>query len=241
MPERCHLAVVFPLLLAILMVGVPGPLQRPTAPALSPSSHPREAADARTISAAGAVRMLSPFLVAPKRAIDQKGGISGAPPEAGPVLAETGEELTTYTDAGGGWTIQYPADLWYPERLDDDVIIFISDDRTSFVAVDSYDEVASRYGNTGENLRNRARDTLAMIYGRPVEETGIVWPAPDGWQTGVTFATDRGSEGEAVYRQPLEVQPAFRVYGVLYGFKSYDADAILPLALAARASFTQLE
>lgn len=153
---------------------------------------------------------------------------------------EGDEELATYTDEDGQWEIQYPGDLWHAERLNDSVVIFISEDRTTFVAVDTYIETASHYGNTGENLRNRARDTISLIYGRPIEQTEVISAAADGWQTGVTFVTDRGSEGEAVYRQPTEVQPYFRVYGFLYGYKAKDADIMLPLALAARASFTEL-
>jgi hypothetical protein len=145
--------------------------------------------------------------------------------------------LVIYSDPAGRWSIQYPADILRVEDLGQGTIIFISRDRKTVVAVDSYDAAGNAYGNTGEELRNRARDTLARIYGRPVNETDILSSPTGDWETGITFTTDKGSTGEAVYQQPGRDARDFQVYGVLYGYKA-GAEASQPaLVQQMRASF----
>ena len=162
--------------------------------------------------------------------------------ELKPILPPPGEvpehgALATYSDPAGRWSIQYPADILHVEDLGQGTTVFISRDRKTVVAVDSYDAAGNAYGNTGEDLRNRARDTLARIYGRPVNETDIVGSRTGGWETGITFTTNKGSTGEAVYQQPGRDARDFQVYGVLYGYKA-DAEASqLALVQQMRASF----
>ncbi len=151
-------------------------------------------------------------------------------------------EWATYVDDGGNWQIDYPVDLLTPERLNEDVVIFIGQDRSTVLAVDSYVELARNYGNTGENMRNRSMQTLAVIYGRPVSMVDIPYrPAPP-WRTGVDFATDLGSKGEARYWQPDldQIGPTYRAYGVLFGFKAHNEVELLPVMLAIRESFSPL-
>jgi hypothetical protein len=152
------------------------------------------------------------------------------------VYDATANGLSTYTSPDGAWSIQYPSGLLHPENLGDGTIIFISDDRSTFAAVDSYIYPGSAFGNTGEELRNRARDTLARIYGRPVNETGIIQQPGGRWQTGVSFSTERGSQGAAFYEQ--RGWPGNnRVNGFLYGYKAANP-MVSPQLLAMRDSFT---
>jgi hypothetical protein len=147
--------------------------------------------------------------------------------------------LSNYTSPDGAWSIQYPAGLLHPEDLGDGTIVFISNDRSTFAAVDSYIYPGSAFGNTGEELRNRARDTLARIYGRPVNETGIIQQPGGRWQTGVSFSTDKGSQGAAFYEQRGWQKGNNRVNGFLYGYRSASPMASSQV-LAMRDSFTPL-
>lgn len=156
---------------------------------------------------------------------------------ASTIAATADSALRTYTDPEGWWSIQYPADILQVEDLGQGTIVFISKDRKTVVAVDSYDAEGHAYGNTGEDLRNRARDTLARIYGKPVNETGITGPHTGGWETRITFSTEKGSTGEALYQQPGRDQRDFQVYGILYGYRA-DAEATqLALVQHIRNSF----
>jgi hypothetical protein len=135
--------------------------------------------------------------------------------------------------------VRYPAHLLRPERLNESVVAFYTQDRSAFVAVESYMEVGRNYGNTGENMRNRARDTMALLAGDQMRMTDIFdRPAPP-WRTGLAFAGG-GATGEALYTQPLQVQPTFRVYGVLFAYRMEAEATLRPLLVAVRDSFTQL-
>lgn len=147
-----------------------------------------------------------------------------------------GPGLTTYTHSDGSWSVQYPADLLMPKNLGGGVVIFISLDRGTVASVDSYVATGNEYGNTGEDLRNRARDTLARIYGQPVNETRVL--AGSGrFDTGVAFTTDKGSKGEALYDQELQTGDN-RVNGFLFGYKATTEGGMLPRLQAMRNSFT---
>jgi hypothetical protein len=138
------------------------------------------------------------------------------------------------------WRVYYPRDLLKIEDLTDGVTIFISQDRATFLAVDTFMGNAGTRGNTGEGLRNRARDTLARIYGQPVNETGIIEQPGGLWETGVRFTTERGSQGEAVYHQRGLRQGDYRVFGFIYGFKTATASTMGPVGRTGRDSFAIL-
>ncbi len=141
-----------------------------------------------------------------------------------------------FSAPGGRWRIRYPGDRLTQESLGNDLTIFISADRGTFAAVDSFMAEGDAYGNTGENLRNRARDTLERIYGRPVIEEDIIAFPPKPWATGISFMTERGSKGVALYRQPGRGQGDYQVYGFLYGYKAANEADALPMLQAIMAS-----
>lgn len=146
--------------------------------------------------------------------------------------------LTDYTHPTQGWRVRYPADLLRVEPLGPDLTVFISQDRATVAAVDSYRADGDEFGNTGEDLRNRARDALARLYGRPVEERDILAQPPAPWATGIAFTTALGSQGEAVYRQPGRRTGDFHVQGFLLGYKAATEATMRPLLVAMRASLT---
>ena len=159
-------------------------------------------------------------------------GLLGREVSDGPAI-----DIATYTHPAGQWSVEYPSDLLHPEDLGDGVIIFIAKDRGTVAAIDSYGAVGDAYGNTGEELRNRARATLARIYGRPVNEQDVL-AAPGGrWETGITFTTERGSKGEALYEQRGRQQGNYRTNGFLFGYKAETEETILPRLLAMRLTF----
>lgn len=143
---------------------------------------------------------------------------------------------TEFSDTDGRWRIRYPADQLSQEIFDNDISIFISADRTTFAAVDSFVAAGDAYGNTGEELRNRARTTLERIYGQPVIEEEIIAAPPEPWATGIRFTTAQGSKGVALYRQPGRSQGDYQVYGFLYGYKAANEAEALPLVQAMQVS-----
>lgn len=145
---------------------------------------------------------------------------------------------TLYTHPDGWWSLRYPADMLHVEDLGDGVTIFISQARSTFAAVDSYLADGNAYGNTGENLRNRARDTLQRIYSTPPIETDILGTPDAPWETGIEFATARGSQGIALYQQPRRNQSDYRVYGFIYGYKVANEATALPMLQTVKESFT---
>ncbi len=149
----------------------------------------------------------------------------------------TPTDLTIYTHPEDLWSIAYPASLFQVEDLGEGVIVFISADRGTVAAIDTYLAEGNAYGNTGEDLRNRARDTLERIYSQPPNESDIIMEPERPWETGVLFTTYGGSKGEAVYEQRQRDRGDLRVHGFLYGYKA-DAEAtMLPLLQAMRRSF----
>ncbi len=150
-------------------------------------------------------------------------------------------ELTTYTDPNGGWSVQYPADLLQIEHPSETLTVFISKNRHTVAAVDAFLASGNMHGNTGEDLRNQARDTLEKVYGKPVDETDIVQVPQRPWKTGTTFRTDKGSKGEALYMQPGLNRGNLHVYGFIYGHKAVDEAEMRPILEAMRASFALLD
>jgi hypothetical protein len=158
---------------------------------------------------------------------------------ATPALAAAApmHKLATYTHPDGLWRVQYPADLLHVEKLNETVTIFISKDRHTIAAVDTFEAMGNAYGNTGEGLRNRARDVLAQIYGRPVTQTGRYSEPPAPWETGIAFKTNKGSMGVAVYEQRGRDSGDTWVHGFVYGYKAVNRGTMLPMMKAMRASF----
>jgi hypothetical protein len=151
-------------------------------------------------------------------------------------------KLTTYTDPDGQWSVQYLSSLLHVEQLGEGVVLFISQDRHTFAAVDSFVAPGDAFGKSGEGLRTRARATLARIYGRPVnqiEEQIEEFALPGTrWEIGIGFTTERGSHGGALYEQRGRDRGDFRVTGFLYGAKADDASVLPPLLAAMRDTFT---
>jgi hypothetical protein len=158
---------------------------------------------------------------------------------ATPTLAAAApaHNLATYTHPDGLWRIQYPAEVLHVEKLNENVTIFISKDRHTVAAVDTFEAPGNAYGNSGEGLRNRARDVLAQIYGAPVKQTGGYSEPPAPWETGIAFKTTKGSMGVAVYEQRGRDSGDTWVHGFLYGYKTVNRGAMLPVMKAMRASF----
>lgn len=145
-------------------------------------------------------------------------------------------DLARYVHPSGLWSIQYPQRLLQREGLTDNIILFISDDRTTFAAVDTYQPNGDEYGQAGEGLRARAQNTLNQIYGKQVTLTGTQPSLEEPWEVGVSFTTDLGSTGQAVYTQRGRNEGDYRVYGFLYGHKQGLDSMMRPMLEAAKAS-----
>ena len=218
-------AVPTPAISPIAAVTIPGATDTPVAPTMLPTTP--------------APRPPTPTLV-PTTLPEQVGvptTASGAP--ATPAVPTTASvaQVATYTHPEGLWSVQYSPALLQIGDLGEGVTIFITQDRSTFAAVDTYLASGNEFGNTGEGLRNRARATLERIYGKPVNETGIVDQPSEPWETGITFVTDGGSTGEGVYEQRERTEGDLRVTGFLYGYKAASEAAALPLLEAMRSSF----
>ena len=74
-------------------------------------------------------------------------------------------QLSIYTHPDNLWSIAYPPNLVHIEERPNGLMVFTSREGNVFLAVDSYQSPASAFGNTGENLRNRARDVLPQLVG----------------------------------------------------------------------------
>jgi hypothetical protein len=157
---------------------------------------------------------------------------------AGP-LQKQEPDLIEYRDEAGQWSIWYSPAWLTPEQLTTEIVVFRTEDRLTFLAVDGYQEVARNYGNMGENLRNRSRDTLELIFGEPVTMTDIFDRPSPPWRTGISFTVGPvdGWEGEAVYTQPSQVMPVFRAYGVLWAYPKYQYSSAYPQLQSIRDSF----
>jgi hypothetical protein len=173
-----------------------------------------------------------PATVAPSSPTSESATVSSA-------RATSANNPRTYVSEDGDWVIKYPADLLHVEKLaGGETTLFISQDRSTFVAVDRFRGTSDAYGNTGEGVRNSSRDLLARIYGRPVKQALPVGGLAAPWRTGVDFTTDKGSKGQALYQMRSLGQNNFQFYGVVYGYKAANEARMLPLLRAARDSFT---
>jgi hypothetical protein len=140
--------------------------------------------------------------------------------------AAPASKLVTYTAPNGEWSVQYPSDLLHVEKLNNDVTIFISKDRRTVAAIDTYD---ARVSLTGKLLLRRGQITLQNIYGKPVASSGVLDQPGARWQTGFGFTTSKGSKGAALYHQNGRSQGDYRIFGFAYGYKSVDEAAMLPV------------
>jgi hypothetical protein len=153
---------------------------------------------------------------------------SAAPsPTAEPTPGIPGD-WQAFAHPSGRWQVQYPADLLRREDLGDGLTIFISQDRTTFLAVDSLVADGAFYGNTGEGLRNRARDALDRIYGQPPRQVDVAEATPP-WEANLTFATALGSTGQALCEQRGRRLGDYDVLGVIVGYKVANAATAGPL------------
>lgn len=164
-----------------------------------------------------------------------------APPLPGPASVQPTPGLPgnwqPFTHPSGRWRIQYPADQLKQEDLGDGLTIFISADRTTFVAVDSFVASAAFFGNTGEGMRNRARDALERIYGRAPQQIDIHAPPPP-WEAQLTFVTALGSTGQALYEQRGRGLGDYHVLGVVVGYKIAAAATARPFTGAVVGTLT---
>lgn len=145
-------------------------------------------------------------------------------------------KTTTYTAKDGSWRISYPADTLSVEEKKG-VVIFIGKGRRTFMAVDSFVAKGEMYGNTGENLRNRAQDVLKIVYDKKVQVDEVLSNVGAPWETGLTYSTDLKSKGYAYYQQRGRSAGDYRVFGIVYGYRASNEDNALPLLVAMRDSF----
>ena len=167
-------------------------------------------------------------------------GVSPTIPATDPAAGSPPAGLTRHIDRQQGWQVDYPADQLRPEKLSNGITLFISPDRRTVAAIDSYPGEAGAQGNTGEGLRNRARDTTQLIYSSQVQETGIL-AAPRPWETGLTFTTGGGSRGEAVYGRRDRSGGPSRIDGIIIGWLATAEAAQRPMLLALRDSFRAID
>lgn len=153
-------------------------------------------------------------------------------------VGQAAPKWKTYTTKDGAWSISYPADQLKIEQKQG-VTIFIGKDRRTVLAVDSFVAKGDLYGNTGENLRNRAQDALEIVYDKDVQIDQVLNVAQRTWETGLTYSTDKGSTGAAYYHQRGRSTGDYWVLGVIYGYDATNEAAALPLLVRMRDSFTQ--
>lgn len=134
-------------------------------------------------------------------------------------------KLATYTAPNGDWSVDYPTTL-HPEQLTPEITIFISKDRHTVAAVD----VRTLAGSIKPSAMNaRGQAALRAIYNKDVKNTGTLEMPGARWQTGFTFATDKGSVGAARYHQNGRIDGDYRVFGFLYGYKAKEEASALPM------------
>jgi hypothetical protein len=147
--------------------------------------------------------------------------------------AESGGKLATYTHPDGIWSVEYPASLLHVEQLTPDVTLFISKDRHTFVAVDTFDATLEA---SDRMLLDRGQALLRQVYGKRVKNTGELEFPGARWAVGFGFATDKGSIGEAVYHQNGRIEDNYRIYGMAYGYKARSEGTMLPVVERVRES-----
>lgn len=133
--------------------------------------------------------------------------------------------LKTYTAPSGEWSVQYPADLLHVEQLTPEITIFISKDRHTVAAIDTFDAGAD---TPADALAKRGQAALRQIYSKSVKNTGAIAMPGARWETGFTFTTDKGSKGAALYHQNGRVDQDYRVFGFVYGYKAAGEKSMRP-------------
>ncbi|HEX5689759.1 MAG TPA: hypothetical protein VFX76_07150 [Roseiflexaceae bacterium] len=147
--------------------------------------------------------------------------------------AAEGGKLATYTHPDGIWSVEYPANLLHVEQLNPDATLFISKDRHTFVAVDTYDATIEA---SDSMLIDRGQAMLRHVYGKRIKNTGELEFPGARWAVGFGFATGKGSVGEAVYHQNGRIEGNYRIYGMAYGYKAASERAMLPIVERVRES-----
>lgn len=132
-----------------------------------------------------------------------------------PTSLATPAQWTEYHDPLGHWSISYPANLLSPIGVKENLTVFISQDRSSFVGVDSYFTTSADHAA----LRDQATQALTAIYNHRPEKIRALDQTDVPWQAGVTFATAKGSEGTAAYTVAGPEGETW-TYGSIYGYKS---------------------
>ncbi len=138
------------------------------------------------------------------------------------------------------WSVRYDPAGPGPHEIDDDTVLFVDNDGNAFAAVESFAGTTADYGDSGEGLCNRARETLARILGSPLAQSEVIDPQNATWDTGIAYTAASGTCGQAFYAQPGRGDGDFRVYGFLYGYKATAGQARLPLLDLMRDSFRPL-
>lgn len=160
--------------------------------------------------------MTTPLPTLPPAATALPTVIPPTPAPAQPMTTPPLGEWTNFVGAGRRWSINYPANTLTPLDMGGGLIVFISQDRGYFLAVDSRPGVQN--GDPAA-LRVRAAEALTQIY---VSRPATIIPLSQTdtpWQTGVSFATTLGSEGTAAYYNSAEHGVPW-VYGTLYGYRA---------------------
>ena len=123
-------------------------------------------------------------------------------------------QAQTYVDPAGRWQISYPAGILSPEVLGNGSTIFISKDRSTFIAIDSIagDDASD------QALHGRAVRALTRIYAKQPQTITALEQLDAPWQAGVSFETKKGSEGVALYFVDASGEQGW-TYGVVLGSK----------------------
>jgi tetratricopeptide (TPR) repeat protein len=136
---------------------------------------------------------------------------------------------TMYINPDQLWSMRYPSNQFRVEILPSGMILFRSVDTSMWLAVHSYMAKGNEYGNTGEGLRNQARDMLTQILGQPPSNSIPLAKTEYPWDTGITYSASGGITGEAIYSQPGRTDGNFQVYGILFGYPTSKPSALSAL------------
>lgn len=157
------------------------------------------------------------------------------PAPATPKLPPSGFAL--YINPDQLWSLRYPANRLASTIQNDGSIRFRDPSGAILATVDTYVAKGNEYGNTGEGLRNRARDEAERILGKPVKTTNVLSLDGPAWETGIAFTTDDGMVGEAAYGQRGRQENDFRVYGLLQAYKAGTDRVVVQQLKTMRDSF----
>lgn len=117
-----------------------------------------------------------------------------------------------------------------------DVVVFWGSDREAFFAVDSFVASGDLFGNTGEDLRNRARDIIDDLAGEAIVLPASGQLGPE-WDTGVEWAIGQDWTGRALYHQRGRAQRDYRVLGIVWGERRSASSVERAAIDAVRQSF----